>query len=124
MKFGIFDKDGSGNISSQEFFDLLDEVIPDIKHAQKREFVNFIMHGNKASDKNKDGLISLNEFNQIFIDFGNYTLEELMPNENPRSEIFSIIEKSYDCDIDFEDSLCKLDRYEDGGIEVHDFKNF
>ena len=74
-------------------------------------------------DKNQDGNISTAEFVELFKLFGNYSLEEQLPNENPRNDIYTIIEKSYDINIDFEKELGKIDHYEDGGIEVPHFTN-
>jgi len=121
--FSIFDKDKSGFISKNEYFQLLNEILhsidsdPTKDKQMKEEFMRFV-------DVNNDGRISLFEFNRVFHQFGNYTLDELMPNENARKDLFSIIEKAYDCDIDIEQSMIELDVFEDGGIETHVFRHF
>ena len=95
----IFDANSSGVISIEEFYDVLNEIMEDkdgdISLDDKKAFFEFI-------DKNNNGLIELDEFNQLFKLFGNYSVNELMPNEQPRADIFTIIEKSYENGIDLE----------------------
>lgn len=93
----IFDANGSGAISIEEFYDVLNEIIEDkdISLDDKKAFFEFI-------DKNNNGIIELEEFNSLFKLFGSYSVNELMPNEQPRADIFTIIEKSYENGIDLE----------------------
>jgi Ca2+-binding EF-hand superfamily protein len=115
--FRIFDKDGSGYINSDEFCQLLEEIIPEAETAHKKKFIRWV-------DFNNDHKVSLEEFHTIFKQFGDFTLDELMPNENPRKDMYVVIEKAYECDIDVGSSLSALDEFEDGSIEVHHFKHF
>lgn len=105
----IFD-DGSGKISVEEFFVMLDEISPNSTLEDRRMFFEFV-------DKSRDGFISIEEFNELFGLFGDYTLEELLPQENPRTDIYTIIERAYSADIDLEKQFQKFDEFNEGSID-------
>jgi hypothetical protein len=113
--FKIFDSDNSGSVSEIEFLELMEEISKESTLEQRRQFFKFI-------DKDGSRSINIAEFNNLFKMFGKFSLQELLPSENPRLDLFSIIEKAFDCGIDLEAEFLKHDMYKDGGVEPHRFK--
>lgn len=113
----IFDANGSGAISLEEFYDVLNELVDDkdITLDDKTAFFEFV-------DRNNNGVIEIAEFNHLFKLFGNYSLDELMPNEHPRGDIFTIVEKCYQNGIDLERELQSFDEYDEGFIHPNSFR--
>lgn len=113
----IFDANGSGAISLEEFYDVLNELVDDkdITLEDKTAFFEFV-------DQNGNGVIEISEFNHLFKLFGNYSLDELMPNEHPRGDIFTIVEKCYQNGIDLERELQDYDEFDEGFVHPNSFR--
>ena len=110
----IFDANHSGVISVEEFYNLVNEICQEATMEDKKAFFSFV-------DKNQNGFIELDEFNQLFKLFGNYSVQELIPSENPRFDIFSMIERAYENDINIEQKFQKFDRFNQGFIDSKSF---
>lgn len=111
----IFDSDRSGKISVEEFFIILDEIARESSLEDKRIFFDFV-------DRDGDGFIQIQEFEQLFKLFGNYSIQELLPSENPRNDIFNIVERSYTSGIDLELKLQEFDEFNEGSINPKSFR--
>ena len=106
----IFDSDNSGKISVEEFFVILDEISKESSLEDKRMFFDYI-------DRNGDGFIQIEEFEKLYKLFGNYSLEELIPEENMRTDIYNIIERAYNSGINLEAEFVKFDEFNEGSID-------
>ena len=101
--FRVFDNNNTGSISRSEFHDVLDQLVEDMSFEEKENLL-------KAADKNNDGSIDFEEFSALFSDIDVYNqVREAKRNVNMRQDLFSLIEKAYENDIDLEKEFLKYD---------------
>ena len=94
----------------------MNEISKDTSLDVKRRFFKLI-------DKDNSRTVNIHEFVEVFKMFGKYSPQELLPNEAPRTDLYTIIEKAFDNGIDIESEIIKLDLYRDGGIDAYKFRS-